>query len=293
MLFEQIQRNKWKTWLLLAGYFGLIAGVGAVIGLWFFNSAQAGMAVIGLGGLIYALIMVTQSTNVVMSMNNATEVTEQQQPELWHIVQDMAMVAQVPMPRVFIIDDDSPNAFATGNSPQNAAVAATTGILQRLNRAELEGVMAHEMTHVRNYDVRLATIALALSSVVVFAAQLVQNNLWWGGMTRRDDERRDSNGLAIILAVVVALVAPLLATIVQYAISRNREYLADAGAVELTRNPQGLISALRKIANSEPMQNVDENSAALYIGDPIKRERAGLFDTHPPMSERIKRLEEM
>lgn len=293
MLFEQIQRNKWKTWLLLAGYFGLIAGVGAVIGLWFFNSAQAGMAVIGLGGLIYALIMVTQSTNVVMSMNNATEVTEQQQPELWHIVQDMAMVAQVPMPRVFIIDDDSPNAFATGNSPQNAAVAATTGILQRLNRAELEGVMAHEMTHVRNYDVRLATIALALSSVVVFAAQLVQNNLWWGGMTRRDDERRDSNGLAMILAVVVALVAPLLATIVQYAISRNREYLADAGAVELTRNPQGLISALRKIANSEPMQNVDENSAALYIGDPIKRERSGLFDTHPPMSERIKRLEEM
>lgn len=293
MLFEQIQRNKWKTWLLLAGYFGLIAGVGAVIGLWFFNSAQAGMAVIGLGGLIYALIMVTQSTNVVMSMNNATEVTEQQQPELWHIVQDMAMVAQVPMPRVFIIDDDAPNAFATGNSPQNAAVAATTGILQRLNRAELEGVMAHEMTHVRNYDVRLATIALALSSVVVFAAQLVQNNLWWGGMTRRDDDRRDSNGLAMILAVVVALVAPLLATIVQYAISRNREYLADAGAVELTRNPQGLISALRKIANSEPMQNVDENSAALYIGDPIKRERSGLFDTHPPMSERIKRLEEM
>ena len=293
MLFEQIQRNKWKTWLLLAGYFGLIAGVGAVIGLWFFNSAQAGMAVIGLGGLIYALIMVTQSTNVVMSMNNATEVTEQQQPELWHIVQDMAMVAQVPMPRVFIIDDDSPNAFATGNSPQNAAVAATTGILQRLNRAELEGVMAHEMTHVRNYDVRLATIALALSSVVVFAAQLVQNNLWWGGMTRRDDDRRDSNGLAMILAVVIALVAPLLATIVQYAISRNREYLADAGAIELTRNPQGLISALRKIANSEPMQNVDENSAALYIGDPIKRERSGLFDTHPPMSERIKRLEEM
>lgn len=290
MLFDQIQANKRKTWVLLIAFFLLLMVVGAAVGYYFFGSMQAGAALIGLIGGVYALVMVMQSTDVVMSMNNAREIkSAEEAPELWHIVQDMAMVAQVPMPRVFIIDDPSPNAFATGNNPENAAVAATTGILQRLNRAELEGVMAHEMAHVRHYDIRLATIAIALTAIIAFVANFAQNGLFWGA-GRRDD-RGGGNAFALIALLAVAILAPLLAMTVQYAISRNREYLADAGAVELTRNPQGLISALQKISNSEPMQAADEHSAALYISNPLKGERAGWFDTHPPMSERIKRLE--
>ena len=225
----------------------------------------------------------------------AMEITEQQAPELWHIVEDMAMVGKVPMPRVFIIDDPSPNAFATGPDPEHAAVAATTGILQRLNREELEGVMAHEVSHIRNYDIRLQTYALALASVISFLANMGMNAMWWGG-GRRDDRDNGNAGqvIMLLLSVLAIILGPLAASMAQMALSRNREYLADASAVELTRNPQGLINALRKISMSEPMQNADPSSASMYIANPFKDGSwTHLFDTHPPIEKRIDRLEHM
>ncbi len=210
----------------------------------------------------------------------------------------MALVAKVPMPRVFIIDDESPNAFATGNDPEHAAVAVTTGIQARLTREEMEGVIGHEMSHVRNYDIRLQTIALALTAAISLLVNWGMNAFWWGGGRRSRDNDRDGNGaqvLLMILAIVVIILAPLAASLVQMALSRNREYLADAGSVELTRNPLGLISALEKIDDSQPMQAADPSSAALYISDPFKAKKSWthLFDTHPPMADRITRLKNM
>lgn len=296
MLYEQIQSNKRRTYFLLLGFLVVVGIVGAAVGYLFFRSLPLGViGAIVIGG-IYALIMITNSTNVVMAMNNGKEITSPDQaPELWHTVEDMAMVAQLPMPRVFIINDDSPNAFATGNDPKTAAVAATTGLLKIMNRNELEGVIGHEMSHVRNYDIRISTIAIALTAAISLLTNLGSN--WWlFGGNSRDRDNRDNNGgvqiLMFALSILIMIFAPLVASIIQMAISRNREYLADAGSVELTRNPQELISALKKLSHAEPMQQVDEASAALYISNPLKK-TANLFDTHPPMEERIARLEKM
>ncbi|GEA94747.1 zinc metalloprotease HtpX [Weissella viridescens] len=295
MLFEQIAQNKRKTVILIFGFFLFTAIVGAALGYFLMASWSAGVLIALVAGGVYAFYMMSQSTDVVMSMNHGHEITTAEQaPELWHIVEDMALVANVPMPRVFIIDDSSPNAFATGNKPENAAVAATVGILQKLNREELEGVMAHEMTHVRNYDIRIQTLAVALTSVITMLANF--GTSFWG-WSSRDRDNQSSNIFGIVMAVIVMMLAPLAATIIQLAISRNREFLADAGAVELTRNPQGLIDALTKISGSEPMaeENVAPSSAGLYIGDPLKKESrmSHLFDTHPPMEERIAALRQM
>ena len=243
--------------------------------------------------------MIFQSTEIVMSMNGAREVNEQTAPTLYHVVEDMAMVAQIPMPRVFIIDDASLNAFATGSNPQNAAVAATSGLLAIMNREELEAVIGHEVSHIRNYDIRISTIAVALASAITLLSSMAGRMMWWGGAGRgRRSDDRDSGGLEIIMLVVSLLaivLAPLAATLVQLAISRQREFLADASSVELTRNPQGMINALRKLDNSQPMsRHVDDASSALYINDPQKRGGLQkLFYTHPPISERIERLKHM
>ena len=233
-----------------------------------------------------------------MAMNGAREVSEQEAPELYHIVQDMAMVAQIPMPRVYIVEDPSPNAFATGSKPENAAVAATTGILQIMNREELEGVIGHEVSHIRNYDIRISTIAVALASAITLLSSLAGRMMWFGDGRRSSNDRDNDSGLGIILLIVslIAIVlAPLAATLVQLAISRQREFLADASSVELTRNPQGMINALLKLDHSEPMEHhVDDASAALYISDPKKEGGLKkLFYTHPPISERVERLKQM
>ena len=299
MLYQQIAKNKRKTIFVLAGFLILVALIGAAIGYLFAGTAVGGIIIAGVLAVIYMSVMVSQSTDVVMNMNNAQEVhSAQEAPELWHVVEDMAMVAQVPMPRVFIINDPSPNAFATGNDPQHSAVAATTGLLQIMNREELEGVMGHEMSHVRNYDIRLQTIALALSATITALVNFAGNFWWFGGGRRSDDDDDSAIGIfAIIGSILLIILAPLAASIAQMALSRNREYLADAGAVELTRNPHGLISALQKLQNAQPMKNVAPSSSSLYISDPELNRRhkrfAHLFDTHPPLDERIARLEEM
>ena len=299
MLYQEIAKNKRKTVFVLAGFLILVALIGAAIGYLFAGTAVGGIIIAGVLAVIYMSVIVSQSTDVVMNMNNAREIhSAQEAPELWHVVEDMAMVAQVPMPRVFIIDDPSPNAFATGNDPQLSAVAATTGLLQIMNREELEGVMGHEMSHVRNYDIRLQTIALALSAAITALVNFAGNFWWFGGGRSSDDDDDSAIGIfAIIGSILLIILAPLAASIAQMALSRNREYLADAGAVELTRNPHGLISALQKLQNAQPMKKVAPSSSSLYISDPELNRRhkrfAHLFDTHPPLDERIARLEEM
>ena len=299
MLFDQIESNKRKTWILLLVFFLLLALVGYAVGYLFMRSGLGGMIIALIIGFVYALTMIFQSTEIVMSMNGAHEVDEQTAPDLYHVVEDMAMVAQIPMPRVFIIEDSSLNAFATGSNPQNAAVAATSGLLAIMNREELEAVMGHEVSHIRNYDIRISTIAVALASAITLLSSMAGRMMWWGGAgRRRSDNDRDGNGLEIIMLVISLLaivLAPLAATLVQLAISRQREFLADASSVELTRNPQGMINALRKLDNSEPMHHhVDDASSALYINDPKKGGGLQkLFYTHPPISERIERLKHM
>lgn len=298
MLFDQIASNKRRTWVLLVAFFALLALIGAAVGYLWLDSPFGGMAIAFIIGGIYAVSMIFQSTEIVMSMNGAREVSEQEAPELYHVVQDMAMVAQIPMPRVYIVEDASPNAFATGSKPENAAVAVTTGLLALMNREELESVMGHEVSHIRNYDIRISTIAVALTSAVTMLSSMAGRMMWFGGGGRRRNDRDNDNGLGIVLMIVsllALLLAPLAATLVQLAISRQREYLADASSVELTRNPKGMINALLKLDNSQPMEHhVDDASAALYINDPKKKGGLQkLFYTHPPISDRIERLKNM
>jgi heat shock protein HtpX len=298
MLYQQIASNKRKTVYVMIGFAILVLFIGAAVGYVFYNSAMAGVVMAAVIAGIYMAMMIANSTNVVMSMNHATEVSEADQPELWHTVEDMALVAKIPMPKVYIVNDASPNAFATGNSPKNAAVAVTTGIMQRLNREEMEGVIGHEVSHIRNYDIRLSTIALALSSAIAMLVNMGMHSFWWGGGRRRSDNDNEGGTLEIImmiLSIILVILGPIATTIAQLALSRNREYLADASSVELTRNPLGLINALEKISASEPMHNPDPSSSALYISDPFKKKKsmAHLFDTHPPIEDRIQRLEKM
>ncbi|MGF0027495.1 zinc metalloprotease HtpX [Streptococcus alactolyticus] len=297
MLYNQISSNKRRTVVLLIVFFMLLAAIGAAVGYLWLGDMTFGVVIAVIIGAIYAMSMIFQSTNVVMSMNHAREVTEQEAPQLYHIVEDMAMVAQIPMPRVFIIEDQSLNAFATGSSPENAAVAATTGLLAVMNREELEGVIGHEVSHIRNYDIRISTIAVALASAITLLSSLGSRMVWFGGGRRRSDDRDNGTGLLVFLFSILSLIlAPLAATLLQLAISRKREYLADASSVELTRNPQGMINALQKLQQSAPMQQpVDVASAALYINDPIKKEErlTSLFSTHPSISDRIERLRQM
>lgn len=297
MLYQQIARNKRKTVLVVAVFFLLLALVGAAIGYVFAGTATGGVIVAAILALIYLSVVGGQSTDMVMRMNNAQELRNASQaPEFYHVVEDMALAANVPMPRVFIIDDPSPNAFATGSDPQHAAVAATTGLLSQMNREELEGVMGHEMSHVRNYDIRLQTVAMALAGAITFLANFATHAWWFGGSRDNDD---DGGGVLVAVgAILLIFLAPLAATLVQLALSRNREYLADAGSVELTRNPQGLIAALTKLKEAQPMKQSSAECASLYISSPHLNAAHGrglsaLFDTHPPLDARIARLEKM
>lgn len=296
MLYQQIARNKRKTVFVLFIFFLILSLAGAGIGYLVADEPTVGLIIALIAAVIYLLIVLSNPANMVMSLNHAREIHEQDNPELWHIVEDIALVAQVPMPRVYIINDPSPNAFATGRDPKHASVAVTQGLLDMMNREELEGVLGHELSHVKNYDILLSTIALVLVAVISFIANWGTRLIWWGS----DSDDNDNDGW-IILAIRIALtiftviLAPIAATLAQLALSRNREYLADASSVKLTRNPQGLISALEKISHSKPMKKADPSSSGLYIANPFGRKKSwhNLWDTHPATSDRIKRLENM
>lgn len=293
MLYQQIARNKRKTVVVMAAFVIILTLVGAGFGYLFSNTPWTGIFIALIGSLTYLFLVMRDPANMVMSLNHAQEIHEQDNPQLWHIVEDMAMVGRVPMPRVFIINDPSPNAFATGRDPDHSAVAVTQGLLNMMDREELEGVLGHEISHIRNYDIRLSTIAVVLVGVISFLSGLASRFIWFGGSDDDDDNNNAFEMIFKVVAIVFVLIlGPLSASLAQMALSRNREFLADASSVELTRNPQGLISALEKIEGSQPMKQADRSSSGMYIENPFKHS-GSLFDTHPPTAERIKRLQQM
>ncbi|WP_031424269.1 zinc metalloprotease HtpX [Exiguobacterium sp. NG55] len=293
LLYEQIRKNKVKTVFIVTGFVLFVLLVGAAISYVNYGDAIPGLIFTPIFSLFYVGIVIMSSTNIVMKMNRAQEVTSVEEHRfLWHTVENMAMVARVPMPRIFIINDPSPNAFATGLKPEKAAVAVTTGLLERLSREEIEGVIAHEVAHIKNYDVRLSTVTLALVSVIAIMSDIGSRMLFFRSIGGRRDQNQ--NPIFLIIGLVLLVLAPLIAMLINMAISRNREFLADASGAELTRNPDALASALEKIANVEtPVEQASSASAPLYFSDPLKKKVSGLFSTHPDPVERISRLRQM
>ncbi|GAE35642.1 heat shock protein HtpX [Halalkalibacter akibai JCM 9157] len=291
ILYKQIERNKRNTVFIVAGFVLFVLAVGASLTYLTAGDYYSGMILAGIIGGIYTIMMLLSSTNVVMKMNHAKHIkSKNDDPFLWNTVENLAMAARIPMPQIYIINDNSPNAFATGTSPQKGAVAVTTGLMRRLNREEIEGVLAHEVAHIRNFDIRLATIAIALVSAVAILSDLGARLMFFS----RGNRNKQQHPAVLILALLLLVLAPIVATLIRLAISRNREYLADASAVELTRNPLALASALRKItAIDAPVQEASSTSAPLYFADPLKKKVTNLFSTHPIPQERIKRLELM
>ena len=255
---------------------------------------------VGIGSLS-ALFSYYGGDKLVLSSSHAQAVTQEQAPQLYNVINEMAVAAGVPMPKVYIIDDPSPNAFATGRDPQHSSVAVTSGLLQKMNREELQGVLGHELSHVRNYDIRFTLfVGVMVGSIALLAGFFLRYTFWFGGGRRsNNDNNSGGGGLAIILLVVGLVMAALsyfFGALVQMAVSRQREYLADASSVELTRNPHGLESALAKLASDkEPLHSVNGATQHLYIVNPLKKLGGGstLFSTHPPIVDRINRLRQL
>lgn len=239
------------------------------------------------------------SDRMILSMSSATQIKESDNREFFHIVENLCIGAGIPMPKIYIIDDSAPNAFATGRDPKHAVVCVTTGILDKLNKAELEGVIAHELSHIKNFDIRLMAIVVVLVGVVALFADFFTRSLWFGGRNRDRNENNNAQGILMLIGIILAILSPIIATLIQLAISRKRELLADASGALLTRYPEGLASALEKIAkDKEPLEAANNATAHLYIENPFKGKEtrnwfAGLFNTHPPVEERIKILRSM
>ena len=237
------------------------------------------------------------SDKVVLATSGAQEVTKEQFPDYYRIVENLSIGDGLPMPRIYVINDPSPNAFATGRDPKHAVVCATTGLLERLNKVELEGVIAHELSHVKNYDIRMMAVVAVLVGFVAMLAQLFMNNLFWGGGDR--EERGNSGAIFLVIGIIFAILSPIIATLIQLAVSRKREFLADASGALLTRYPEGLASALEKISSDpRPLNSASNATAHLFIVNPFKGKTAGawfssLFDTHPPIEERVRILRSM
>lgn len=303
-MYEQIASNKRRSILLVAGFVVLAMGV-----------AWALQVVLGFGvaGLLIALVVVGagsavawyKSDSVALAMSHARPTTPESEPRLHNLVEGLCIAAGLPKPRVYLIDDPAPNAFATGRNPQHAAIAVTTGLMEKLNRIELEGVLAHELSHIKNYDVLVSTLAVTFVGVVALVADFSLRFLWWGGPRHRDDRSGGGAGPAAALAVLgflLLLVAPLVARVMQFAVSRRREALADFSGVSLTRYPPGLISALEKLKDDTTVVHSSSRATAhLWIESPLARTSEEgrlawlnrLFDTHPPLEERIQALKEL
>jgi heat shock protein HtpX len=311
---QLIARNKRNSWVLIVAFSGFVVVLGLLIGyaigLYSGEPRRApefGVAFM-LGGLALAMVGTTISyyagASAVLAMSRAREIRKQDDPQLFNVVEEMALAAGVPTPKVYVIDDSAPNAFATGRDPAHAAVAITTGLRTKLTRDELQGVIAHEMSHVRNFDIRFAVLMTTLVGVVVLMCDVFLRTMaWgrWGGSRRSSRSSRDEKGgngavmlVVFVLAIILSIIAPLLAKIIEMAFSRQREYLADASAVDLTRNPEGLAQALVKIRDDPDVLEVANRATApMYIVHPIKRfeERSSsIMDSHPPIEDRIKRL---
>jgi heat shock protein HtpX len=305
-VYEQIAANKRKTVLLIFGAIVLLAAVGYVLGFWYGGS---GSGVYGLVGAVALAVVLSLGSffggdRLVLASTRAREVTPQEQPRLHNIVEGLSIAAGIPRPRVYVIPEQAPNAFATGRNPDHSSVAVTEGLLSTMNRVELEGVIGHELSHVVDRDILVGTIVATLVGAVVLISEFFMRSWWWGGIRGRRGGDRSGGGIeAIIFAFGLALLvlAPIIGQIVRLAVSRQREFLADAQGALLTRYPPGLASALRKIgaASGIPMRSANNATAHLWLNQPSRIQGEGmgplekLFSTHPPIEERIRRLEEM
>lgn len=297
-IYDAIAANRWRTILMIGLFVTLVALLGYLLGeIWFQGS---GLFVLPLALALSsasALSSYFAGDKLVLGMSQAREVTAAEQPELHHIVEELALGTGIPKPRLYLIDDSAPNAFATGRDPKHASVAVTSGLLQKLDRTEVQGVLAHELSHVRNYDIRVMLIVAVLLGMVAMISDWIFRSMFWGGRGRSRDRGGGAGAILLVVAIVLAILTPVVAQLIQLAVSRQREYLADASGALLTRYPPGLASALRKIAaDKDALEVANKATAPLYIANPLHDRPTfldGLFDTHPPIQERIKRLEAM
>lgn len=297
LTYTEIGRNKTYSVLLIFIFLIVIIFLG-------FFAAQ----IYGSPGLLYiavifssvsALISYYYADQITLAISDAHEIDLKSNQDLYRVVENLTIAAGLPMPRVYIIDDSAMNAFATGRDPKHAVVCVTSGLLQRMNKTELEGVLAHELSHVGNYDIRFMTLVVVLVGIITLLADWMLRASFFGGRRRNNDG--NLGAILMIVGLVFTILSPIIAMLIQLAVSRKREYLADASGALLTRYPEGLASALEKIAaDNEPLESANKATAHLYIANPLKGEDgstrswfAGLFDTHPPIADRIKRLREM
>jgi heat shock protein HtpX len=299
-VFEQISENKFKSGVLVFCFLALIFFL-----VWLLQYLLG----MGAWGFVLALAVASASAffsywasdKIVLAMSRARPVTKEEFPYLYNVVEGLAIAAGIPAPRCYVIDDTAPNAFATGRNPEHSVVCVTTGLLQKLNRVELEGVIGHEMSHIRNYDIRLQTLTVVMVGMVSLLSDWILRGVFWGGGRRRSSSRDRGGGqLALVLVavgLVLAVLSPVISQLIRLAISRKREFLADASSAQLTRYPAGLASALRKLASDiEPLEAANKATAHLYIVNPLKNVKGvvnKLFSTHPPIEERIAALERM
>ncbi len=287
-LYTQSDSNTRKTYLLISIFLIFVIGVG-----WVFSEAMNSSGILWFAVIFSMLMSIGSywySDKMVLMMSNAHLIEFEDNKELYRLVENLCITAGLPLPKIYVIDDSAPNAFATGRDPEHAVIAVTSGLLQKLDRSELEGVVAHELSHVGNRDILLSTVVVVLVGIVALLADYFRNFLWWGG--NRDSNEGNNNAIITILAIILSLLAPFFATLIQLAISRKREFLADADGALLTRYPEGLASALEKIsADQEPLEVANRATAHLYIASPFKGNKVSkLLMTHPPVEERIAAL---
>ena len=285
-MYSSISQNKRNTVIIFSLFIAIISGIGLYFSYIYDDLTIFIFTLIF--AIFYALFQYKISTTITLKINGAEPISKKDAPEFYSIVESLSIAAGLPMPKLYIINDSSMNAFAAGTNPENSVICATTGLLENMDKVEIEGVMAHEISHIKNYDIRVSMVAVALTAVIGVLSDIVLRFIFLN-----DDDEDSKNPIALILGLFFVLISPLLATITRLAISRQREFLADATAVSLTRYPDGLISALEKLKNNKPLERQNSTTASLFISNPMKQgffQR--LFSTHPPLDDRIKRLKE-
>jgi heat shock protein HtpX len=302
--YDEIAANKRNSLLMTALVVILLGLLGFAIGYVIVGSAAGGVAATALAlivGAISGIATYYSGDKLVLAVSGARQVDDSSAPQLMNVVHELTLAANLPMPAVYIIDDTAPNAFATGRDPAHASVAITSGLLEKLDREELQGVIAHELSHVRNFDIRFSLVVGVMVGAIAILADFFLRFTFWGGLGgRRSSRDSGGNGLAVIIfvvAIVLAILAPVISRFIQLAINRQREYLADASSVDLTRNPHGIERALAKIAtDQEVLEVANRGTQHMYFTNPIKKFEArssGLMDTHPPILDRINRLRQL
>lgn len=295
--WDHVSSNIFKTWFIMFLFSLFTVGVIYIIAQGFGYGKIGGLGITGMALILAGIMNFSSyfwSDKIVLAISGAKEVKHNENPELYHLVENLCLTVGLPTPKIYTIEDSAPNAFATGRDPKHAAIAFTTGILEKLNKQELEGVIAHELSHVGNRDTLLMSVVSVLVGTIALLSDFFLRASFWGG---RDNDNK--NGWVAIIALLAAILAPFVAMLIQLAISRRRELLADASAVLITRYPEGLANALAKIsADREPLEAANKGTAHLYIINPLKGKQAlgwvaGLFNTHPPLDVRLKALREM